>query len=100
MRETRLASVCLWAVLTATMAFAQRDSTPLCHRGRELKHSATGTNAVVFWNGVADNSIAVIGGTSPQALRKERDGLGTPAVLVVPARLKAWAIRLVPGGLA
>lgn len=66
MRETRLASVCLWAVLTVTMAFAQRDSTPLCHRGRELKHSAAGTNAVVFWNGVADNSIAVIGGKSPQ----------------------------------
>ena len=66
MRETRIASACLWAVLTATMAFAQRDGTPLCDRGRELKHPATGTNAVVFWNAVADNSIAVIGGKSPQ----------------------------------
>jgi hypothetical protein len=66
MRKTMISTACLLAVLTATMAFAQRDGTPPCDNGHESKHPAFDTNAVVFWNAVADNSIAVIGGKSPQ----------------------------------
>ncbi len=66
MRKLMIGSVCLWFVLTATMALAQRDGAAECDRGHEWEHTALGTNAVVFWNAVADNSIAVIGGKSPQ----------------------------------
>ena len=61
MRKLMIGYVCLWIVLTATMAFAERDGTPQCDRGHEWEHPALGTNAVVLWNAVADNSIAVIG---------------------------------------
>jgi len=66
MRKMTIGNACLWAVLTATMAFAQRDGAPLCDSGLESEHPALGTNAVVLWNAVADNSIVVIGGKSPQ----------------------------------
>src|SRR5689334_3957999 len=54
-------NACLWAVLTATLAFAQRDGITRCNSGRPQT-----SNAVVFWNQVADNSIAVVAGKSPQ----------------------------------
>jgi hypothetical protein len=57
---------CLWAVLTATLAFAQRDHTTQCESGRQSGHTAQAGDAIVFWNQVADNSIAVVGGKSPQ----------------------------------
>ncbi|MGC2404054.1 MAG: vanadium-dependent haloperoxidase, partial [Acidobacteriaceae bacterium] len=57
---------CLWTVLTATMAFAERDGATPCHHGFESEHPALATNAVVLWNAVADNSIGVIGGKLPQ----------------------------------
>lgn len=66
MRKMAICYACLWVVLTTTMAFAQRDRAPQCDRGLESEHLALGTNAVVLWNAVADNSIAVIGGKSPQ----------------------------------
>ena len=59
-------NACLWAVLTATLAFAQRDGGSRCDKGHDSEHPAPTTNAVVFWNAVADNSIAVVGGKSPQ----------------------------------
>ena len=65
MRKT-IGYVCLWVVLTTTMAFAQRDGAPPCHSGFESEHPASGTNAVVLWNAIADNSIGVIGGKLPQ----------------------------------
>jgi hypothetical protein len=55
---------CVCAVLSAGARFGQ--STPRCDRGPESEHPAPTTNAVVFWNAVADNSIAVVGGKSPQ----------------------------------
>jgi hypothetical protein len=66
MKKTMIRDACLWAVLTATIAFAQTDGTPPCDKGLESEHPALGANAVVVWNAVADNSIAVIGGKSPQ----------------------------------
>jgi len=57
---------CLWAVLTATLAFAQGNGGFRCDSGPESAHPAPTTNAVVFWNAVADNSIAVVGGKPPQ----------------------------------
>jgi hypothetical protein len=56
-------NACLWGVLIATSAFAHEDR--LCE-GRETEHLAPPMNAVVFWNAVADNSIGVVGGKSPQ----------------------------------
>jgi hypothetical protein len=58
-------NVCLWAVLMAASAFARGNGVPGCD-GRESQHSTTTMNAVVLWNAVADNSIAVVGGKSPQ----------------------------------
>ena len=58
---------CFWIVFTATLAFAQRAQLPGCDIGRNSERPAASTNAVVFWNAVADNSIAVVGGKSPQA---------------------------------
>ncbi len=55
---------CVFAVLSAGAGFGH--STPRCDRGQESEHPAPTTNAVVFWNAVADNSIAVVGGKSPQ----------------------------------
>jgi hypothetical protein len=66
MRKLTIGYFCLWVVLTATMAFAQRAGASMCDNGLESVHPALGTNAVVYWNAVADNSIAVIGGKSPQ----------------------------------
>jgi len=59
-------NACLWTVLTATLAFAQRDRVPRCDRDSNVERSAPSTNSVVFWNAVADNSIAVVAGKSPQ----------------------------------
>jgi len=67
MRKMMIGNACIWLVLTATMAFAQRDGTSLVPQGpRESKHPPLDTNADVFWKAVADNSIAVIGAKSPQ----------------------------------
>jgi hypothetical protein len=62
-----LRDICFWIVFTATLAFAQRAQLPGCDIGRNSERPAASTNAVVFWNAVADNSIAVVGGKSPQA---------------------------------
>lgn len=62
-----LRDVCFWIVFTATVAFAQRAELPRCDIGRNSERPAASTNAVVFWNAVADNSIVVVGGKSPQA---------------------------------
>ena len=53
--------VCFWTVFTATLAFAQRAELPRCDIGRNSERPAASMNAVVFWNAVADNSIAVVG---------------------------------------
>jgi hypothetical protein len=62
-----LRDACFWIVFTATVAFAQRAERPRCDIGRNSERPAASTNAVVFWNAVADNSIVVVGGKSPQA---------------------------------
>ena len=62
-----LRDACFWAVFTASLAFAQRAELPRCDIGRNSERPPASTNAVVFWNAVADNSIAVVGGKSPQA---------------------------------
>ena len=59
-------NACLWAVLTAPLVFARADGATRCHSGLESDHSPQAGNAVVFWNQVADNSIAVVGGKPPQ----------------------------------
>lgn len=56
--------ICVCVVLIAVAGFGQ--SRPQCDRGLGSDHPAQTTNAVVFWNAVADNSIAVVGGKSPQ----------------------------------
>jgi hypothetical protein len=61
-----LGTACLWAIFTATVAFAQTAELPRCDIGRNSQRPAPITNAVVFWNAVADNSIAVVGGRPPQ----------------------------------
>ncbi len=58
-------NACLGIVLMASLALAQEEGAPGCHT-RESEHPAPSSNAVVFWNAVADNSIAVVGGKSPQ----------------------------------
>jgi hypothetical protein len=58
-------NACLGIVLMASLALAQEEGAPGCHT-RESEHLAPTSNAVVFWNEVADNSIAVVGGKSPQ----------------------------------
>jgi len=45
---------------------AQKAEPPRCDIGSNSQRPAATTNAVVFWNVVADNSIAVVGGKSPQ----------------------------------
>jgi hypothetical protein len=60
-------NVCLAAAVTTTMAFAQRAELPRCDTGRNSERPTVTRNAVVFWNAIADNSIAVVGGKSPQA---------------------------------
>lgn len=59
-------SVCLLTVLTASLALAQTAASPGCDIGWNSQLPAAGMNAVVFWNAVADNSIAVVGGKPPQ----------------------------------
>ena len=59
-------SACLWTLLTATLAFAQGEGVAQCPSGGESGYSVHAGNAVTFWNQVADNSIAVVGGKSPQ----------------------------------
>src|SRR5690242_12997775 len=59
-------NACLWAVLTAPLVFARADGVTGCHHGRESDRPAQASNAVVFWNAIADNSVAVVGGKSPQ----------------------------------
>ena len=56
---------CLCAVLITTSALAHADEVSRCG-GRESEHLPPPGNAVLFWNAVADNSIAVLAGKSPQ----------------------------------
>lgn len=56
----------LLAVLTAALAFAQTGNGTGCNTNRVSQAPAQTGNAVVFWNQVADNSIAVVGGKPPQ----------------------------------
>lgn len=65
MRTKMIRITCLCAVLSASTVFGHSQITPRCDGG-ESEHPAPSTNAVVFWNAVADNSIAVVGGKSPQ----------------------------------
>jgi hypothetical protein len=72
-----LRDACFWIVFTATVAFAQRAELPRCDIGWNSERPAASTNAVVFWNAVAHNSIVVVGGRassacpSPSAQAKE-----------------------------
>src|SRR5262252_5721788 len=61
-----LRSVCFLTIFTASLAFAEAASSPGCNPGQNSERPATSMNAVVFWNAVADNSIAVVGGQPPQ----------------------------------
>jgi len=65
MRTKMIRITCLCAVLNASAVCGYSQMTPRCDRGQS-EHSAPITNAVVFWNAVADNSIALVGGKSPQ----------------------------------
>jgi hypothetical protein len=58
---------CLCAVLTTTTAFAHRAELRRCDGEHHSERPAAAPNAIVFWNAVADNSIAIVGGKSPQA---------------------------------
>src|SRR5215469_7530691 len=62
-----LRHISLAFVLTTTLAFAHQAELPRCDIGRNSQRPAATTNAVVFWNEVADNTIVVVGGKSPQA---------------------------------
>ena len=55
----------IWGVLLAISAFAHAEGVHRCE-DRESEHLGPTMNAVVFWNAVADNSIGVVGGKSPQ----------------------------------
>ena len=52
-----LRNLCFCAVLITTSAFARAGDVPRCG-GRESEHLPPTSNGVVFWNAVADNSIA------------------------------------------
>jgi hypothetical protein len=65
MRTKMIRITCLCAVLSASVVFGHSQNKPRCDRDQS-EHPAPITNAVVFWNAVADNSIAVVGGKSPQ----------------------------------
>ena len=62
-----LRHISLAFVLMTSMAFAHQAELPRCDIGRNSQRPAATTNAVVFWNEVADNTIVVVGGKSPQA---------------------------------
>ena len=62
-------NACLWVVLTATLAFAQTEDITLWKSGHKSERPVHASNAVVFWNQVADNSIAVVGGKSRGRIR-------------------------------
>lgn len=64
MRTNFAKILCVFAVVTAGAGFAQ--TAPWCDGSQKSGQSGSTTNAVVFWNAVADNSIAVVGGKSPQ----------------------------------
>lgn len=66
MRTKMIRITCLCAMLSASVGFGYSQNTPRCDRGLQLEHQAPVTNAVVFWNAVADNSVAVLGGKTPQ----------------------------------
>src|SRR5690349_3351575 len=59
-------NACLWAVLTASLSLAQSYKSSHCDADSESKPAWMTTNAVVLWNAVADNSIAVVAGKPPQ----------------------------------
>jgi hypothetical protein len=63
MRTILIRTICACVVLNCFAAFA---SAARCGGSQEAEQPATITNAVVFWNAVADNSIAVLGGRTPQ----------------------------------
>ena len=55
-------NACLWAVLTASLSLAQSYNSSHCDADGGSQPAWMTTNAVVLWNAVADNSIAVVGG--------------------------------------
>src|SRR5260370_16353186 len=71
-------SACLLAALTATVAVAQETEVRGCHNDSSSDR-AKSTNAVVFWNEVADRSIAVLGGKRPE--------LGLVEAAIVPTAI-------------
>jgi hypothetical protein len=58
-------NACLWTVFVAASALAQKNDVHRCS-GPASEHRAQDPSSVVFWSTVADNSIAVLGGKSPQ----------------------------------
>lgn len=71
MRTDLIKVAYLCAVLSASVMFGHGQITPRCDRDRSERNPSTTNaaptiNAVVFWNSVADNSIGVGGGKSPQ----------------------------------
>lgn len=64
MRTELIRIICVCAVLSTGAGFGH--SAPRCDGSQESEHAGSSTNPVVFWNAVADNSIAVVGGKSPQ----------------------------------
>jgi hypothetical protein len=58
-------NVCLCAVLTAISTLAHENGIRSCEC-TESEHLVPASSAVLFWNAVADNSIAVVGGKPPQ----------------------------------
>lgn len=58
-------NVCVLVLSAASAAFAQGGGVFGCD-SRKSENPVTSQDAVVFWNAIADNSIAVVGGKSPQ----------------------------------
>src|SRR5215471_13817831 len=63
MTKTMIGRVCFVAALAATVAFAHQNDERGCETGSNGDRRAK--NAVVFWNEVADHSIADLGGKGP-----------------------------------
>lgn len=61
MTKTMIGRVCFVAALAATVAFAQQNETRGCESESNGDRRAA-SNAVVFWNEVADHSITDLGG--------------------------------------
>ncbi len=62
-----LRNACFWKVFAARWPLLRGPKPPRCDIERNSERRAAGTNAAMFWNAVADNSIVVVGGKPPQA---------------------------------